>query len=261
MPSAISGKIIKISSIIFPFIALAGIVFLQSQEYKKSVQKLNNTDYLEQEQEQARLVDWQKQTSHLGFDNLKADWTYLDFVQYFGDANARETIGYKLVPEYFETITKIDPRFTTAYLNLAIANSMYAGYPEKTIALMKEVLESVDPKSAEASLLWTSKGLDELLFMGNKEAAIKSYKMAAKWQSVTNTKRPDGLTIQDLELALKDTDEIDLKQAQIIAWSSVLVYVRELPRQREILEKISSLQAELSVLEQTSNTTKTSIPN
>jgi hypothetical protein len=256
MPDAILGKITKVLTTISPFIALAGIVILQGQEYKKSIQKLNNADYLAQEQEQARLVDWQKQTSHLDFDNLKADWSYLDFVQYFGDAHARETIGYKLVPEYFETITSIDPRFTTAYLNLAIANSMYAGYPEKTIALMEQVLKSVDPASEQAALLWTSKGLDELLFMGDKKAAIKSYKMAAKWQSLTsltNNKRPDNSTIKDLELALKDTNEIELKQAQIRAWSTVLVYVRDLPRQREILDKISNLKTELAVLEQTFN--------
>jgi hypothetical protein len=250
MLNAILGKTTKAFTTISPFIALAGIVLLQSQEYKKLVQKLNNADYLAQEQEQARLINWQKQTSHLDFDNLQADWTYLDFVQYFGDAHARETIGYKLVPEYFETITSIDPRFTTAYLNLAIANSMYAGYPEKTIALMEQVLQSVDPASEEAAFLWTSKGLDELLFMGDKKAAIESYKMAAKWQSLTKTKRPDSLTIQDLETALKDTNEIELKQAQIRAWSTVLVYVRDIPRQREILAKISSLKTELAVLEQ-----------
>jgi len=250
MSFAVLGKTAKILTTISPFIALAGIVILQSQEYKKSVQKLNNADYLAQEQEQAELVDWQQKTSHLGFDNLQADWSYLDFVQYFGDAKARETIGYKLVPEYFEAITTIDPRFTTAYLNLAIANSMYAGHPEKTIALMEQVLESVDPASEQAALLWTSKGLDELLFMGDKKAAIESYKMAAKWQSLTNQKRADGLTIKDLELALKDTDEIDLKQAQIRAWSSVLVYVRDQQRQREILDKIAGFKVELAALEQ-----------
>jgi tetratricopeptide (TPR) repeat protein len=250
MSFAISGKPSKILTIISPFIALAGIVILQSQEYKKSVQKLNNADYLAQEQEQAKSVDWQKETAHLDFENLKADWSYLDFVQYFGDAQARDTIGYELVPEYFEAITTIDPRFTDAYLNLAIANSMYAGHPEKTIALMEQVLESVDPDSEQAALLWTSKGLDELLFMGDKQKAIESYKMAAKWQSLANQKRSDGLTIKDLELALKNTDEIDLKQAQIRAWSSVLVYVRDQPRQREILDKISHLKVELAALEQ-----------
>lgn len=253
MPNAILGKITKILSFLSPFITLAGIVLLQSHEYKKSVQKLNQADYLAQEQEQAKSVDWQKQTAHLGFENLKADWSYLNFVQYFGDTKARETIGYKLVPEYFETITSLDPRFTTAYLNLSIANSMYAGYPEKSIALMEKALASVDPASEKAAYLWTSKGLDELLFMGDKEAAIKSYQMAAQWQSFGNTKKTDGLTIKNLELALQDTNEIELKQAQIRAWSTVLAYVRDKPRQREILDKISGLKTELAALEQANN--------
>ncbi|MGL5834077.1 MAG: hypothetical protein ACRC1Z_12725 [Waterburya sp.] len=253
MPNAILGKTTKVLSFLSPFITLAGIVLLQSQEYQKSVQKLNYADYLAQEQEQAKSVDWQKQSGHLGFENLKADWSYLDFVQYFGDTKARETIGYKLVPEYFETITSLDPRFTTAYLNLSVANSMYAGYPEKTIALMEKGLASVDPASEKAAYLWTAKGLDELLFMGDKEAAIKSYQMAAQWQSLANTKKTDGLTIKDLELALQDTNKIELKQAQIRAWSTVLAYVRDQPRQREILDKISGLKTELAALEQANN--------
>lgn len=253
MSFTILGKTSKILSMFSPFIVLAGIIILQSQEYKKSVQKLNDADYLAQEQEQAKRINWQQQTSHLDFDNLKANWTYLDFVQYFGNGNARETIGYELVPEYFETITNIDPRFTSAYLNLAIANSMYAGYPEKTIALMEEVLKSVDPESEQAALLWTSKGLDELLFMGDKKAAIKSYQMATKWQSLTETKQANNLTIQNLELALKDTSAIDLKQAQIRAWSTVLAYVKDVPRQREIKAKISHFKAELAILEQAEN--------
>ena len=52
---------------------------------------------------------------------------------------------------------------------------MYTGNPEKTIALMEKVLESVNPESEQAAFLWTAKGLDELLFLGDKEAAIKSY--------------------------------------------------------------------------------------
>ncbi|NJL52582.1 MAG: hypothetical protein HC930_10840 [Hydrococcus sp. SU_1_0] len=252
MSFAISGKISQALTIISPFIVLAGIVILQSQEYKKSVRKLNNTDYLAQEQEQAKLSRFgKKQNSFiLVLIIFRLNWSYLNFVQYFGDDKARETIGYKLVPEYFEAITTIDPRFTNAYLNLAIANSMYAGHPEKTISLMEQVLESVDPASEQAALLWTSKGLDELLFMEDKQKAIESYKMAAKWQSLSNQKRSDGLTIKDLELALKDTDEIDLKQAQIRAWSSVLVYIRDQPRQQEILNKIATLKVELATLEQ-----------
>ena len=240
--------ITKLFAAISPFIVLAGIVVLQAQEYKKSVRKLNNADYLAQEQQQARTVDWQRRSPHLGFDNLKANLTYLDFVQYFGDEHARDTIGYTLVPDYFEAINSIDPRFTQAHLSLSVANSMYAGNPDKTIALMEQALESVEPESKDAAFLWTYKGLDELLFMGDKQAAIDSYTMAAEWTYLTNKESPKA--IEDLAVALEDASEIELKEAQIRAWSSVLIYIRDNQRQREIMNKIASLKAEIAALEQ-----------
>ena len=42
-------------------------------------------------------------------------------------------------------------------------------------------------------MLWTSKGLDELLFMGDKEAAIESYKMAAQWAALAEGDRSNNL--------------------------------------------------------------------
>ncbi len=254
MPFIQLGKITKTLPAIAPFVCLAGIVLLQSQEYKKSLQQLDRANYLSQEQEQARLLKFQRQTPALGFDNLVADWSYLNFVQYFGDKNARETIGYQLVPEYFATITQIDPRFTQAHLRLSLANSMYAGEAETTIALMEEVLASVEPESEGAALLWTSKGLDELLFLGNKKAAINSYKIAAQWANLSTGSRPDGLTIKDLATALESTTEMELKEAQIRAWSSVLGHVKDHQRKREIINKISNLKAELLILERAAAT-------
>ncbi|MEM8829871.1 MAG: hypothetical protein AAGE96_10990 [Cyanobacteria bacterium P01_G01_bin.19] len=235
---------------IAPFVCLAGIVVSQSQEYRKSAQKLDYADYVSQENQQGELIAWQQKSPKLGFDNLVADWSYLNFVQYFGDADARETIGYRLVPEYFAAIADIDPHFTQAHLRLSIANSMYAGNAAETVALMNEILAYTDPESADSALLWTSKGLDELLFLGNKQAAINSYKIAAKWANISQSDRPDGLTIKDLEEALESTDDIDLKEAQIRAWSSVLVHIRDNNQRDEIISRISHLKAEISVLEQ-----------
>ncbi|MEO1671566.1 MAG: hypothetical protein AAFR77_12395 [Cyanobacteria bacterium J06631_2] len=250
MPAAILGKTIKALSAISPFIALAGIVFLQSQEYKKSVQKLNRADYIAQEEEQSRIINWQKQSSHLGFDNLKANWSYLDFIQYFGDTRARDTIGYNLVPEYFEAINSIDPRFTEAHLSLSVANSIYAGNPEQTIALMEQAIEAVEPESKQAAFLWTYKGMDELLFMGNKQAAIKSYEMAAQWASLVDQEYAKDFQLNNFGSNLQNTSEIELKEAQVKAWSSVLVYIRDNRRQREILDKIIALKADISTLKQ-----------
>ncbi|MEL6439738.1 MAG: hypothetical protein AAFQ80_10845 [Cyanobacteria bacterium J06621_8] len=253
MPPAKLSKISRLFAPLTPFICLAGIVWLQSQEYKKSAQQIHTSDYLAVEQEQARIINWQTQSPSLNFDNLKANWSYLNFVQYFGDAQAREIIGYSLVPEYFELITQIDPHFTTAHLNLSLANSLYFGDPEKSIAILEEILATVDPESEQAALLWTSKGLDELLFMGDQAAAIKSYEMAAKSANLASGDRPDGLTIQDLEQALQFTDEINLKKAQIRAWSSALVHVKDNQRRQEIIARISLIQSEIKALQANEN--------
>ena len=244
------GKINQLLATLLPFICLAGIVVLQGQEYKRSVQKLNHVNYLTQEQEEAKLIDWQKRSPSLGFSNLKADWSYLNFVQYFGDKNARETIGYKLVPNYFETIANIDPRFTAAHIRLSIANSMYAGDPETTIALMQQVLDSIEPMSEEAVAVWTSKGLDELLFMGDKKAASESYKMAEQWAELTRGNRPEEHTVKDLEEALESVSEIELKEAQLRAWSSVLVHIKDHQRRREIIARLDRIRDEILVLQQ-----------
>ncbi|MGL6344317.1 MAG: hypothetical protein ACRC80_34870, partial [Waterburya sp.] len=107
-----------------------------------------------------------------------------------------------------------------------------------------------DPNSEQSALLWTSKGLDELLFLGDKEAAINSYKMAAKWASLENHNNTENLYIKDLETALASTSEIDLKEAQLRAWSSVLVNIQDSQRKREIQDKISNIEAEIMVLKQ-----------
>ncbi|BAZ46024.1 hypothetical protein NIES4102_30520 [Chondrocystis sp. NIES-4102] len=245
MPSLTLGKITNYLSAIAPFICLAGIVVLQSQEYKKSTQELETANYLRQEQAQARKIRYQGQTPTLNFDNLIANWTYLNFVQYFGDEPARQTIGYELVPNYFETISKLDPNFTEASLRLAIANSMYAGYPEQTVTMMEQLLELVDPKSEQSAALWTSKGLDELLFLGDKKAATNSYEMADKWRKVSNNSN-----VAESEIDITKISELELKEAQIRAWSGVLVHVKDMKRKTEIMEKINILKLEISALQE-----------
>jgi len=227
------------------FICLTGIVILQSKQYSKSINQLNTYNYLQQEQELERLIKIQKHIPSLGFDNLVADWSYLNFVQYFGDKPARDIIGYKLVPNYFETIRDRDPRFTQAYLKLSVANSMYAGNPKQTVALMEEVLQAVSPQSAQASLLWTSKGLDELLFLGDNKAAHNSYAMAAQWARLQDNNIDDTFIVNNLKTALFLASDPNTKQAQIIAWSTVLPNIKDNQKRQEITEKINSLKAEI----------------
>lgn len=242
------GKLNKILPIITIYIFLSGIIGLQSQQYKKLVHQINNPNYLQQEQAQKKVIKFQKHTPTLGFDNLVANWSYLSFVQYFGDKSARETIGYSLVPDYFEAVSDRDPQFVRAYLTLAIANSMYAGNPELTVVLIDRILKSASPKTIpNISLLWSSKGLDELLYLGDIKAAQNSYKMAAYWADRQGSNLEKSKSAKNLNTALFLSTEPDIKQAQILAWSAVLPNVKDFRRRQEIIDKINSLKAEIAV--------------
>ena len=229
-----------------------GIVGLQSQQYKRTVNISGFANYVKEEREQKRLVKLQKNIPALGFDNLVADWTYLSFIQYFGDKPARDTIGYSLVPDYFQALSDRDPLFSKAYLTLSSANSVYAGRPEQTISFIEEVLQSISIETdsdTDAAILWSYKGMDELLFLGDTEAAKKSYEMSAFFAEQYDSDAGDKLAVTNLETVLFLTDAPDVKEAQIAAWSMVLPNIRDHRHRQEIIDKIQRLKAEMAALE------------
>ncbi len=119
-----------------------------------------------------------------GYDNLIAGWVYINFLQYFGDEEARAKTGYSLSPEYFDVILGRDPRFLASYLSLSASTSMYAGMPERSIELMEESLQFLSPQVPERSYyVWRYKGIDELLFLGDSQAAKQSFTKTAEWAS------------------------------------------------------------------------------
>jgi hypothetical protein len=226
------------------FLCLSGVIILQSSQI--TTKQTQTTDYLQEEQNHQNLLTLQKLFPSVGFNNLKADWIFLNFVQYFGDAPARDQIGYALVPDYFETIIQYDPHFTQAYLTLSTANTMYAGKPQKTITLMKQVLDSISPNtSSDTALLWTAKGVDELLFMGDNQAARYSYQMAAQWASLLDNEQGKNLADRYYQTAQFLATNPDNTEAQIAAWKMVLPNLRDKQTRQEVIDKIKVLETKL----------------
>lgn len=228
-------------------ICTAGIIKLQSQHHQNSIQQTESTNYLLAESKQKQAINLQKIIPSFGLDNLKADLLYLSYIQYLGDKEARNQTDYSLIPDYFETILQYDPNFTEAYLTLATANSLYAGQPEKTVNLMNRVLESISPEIApEVSILWTYKGLDELLYLDDIEAAKISYLTAANWAS----KREDALGTEIAKRNLKTAKFLasnpDTRESQILAWSMILPNIKDESRRQVIIDKIEALKAEIN---------------
>ncbi|MGF1541201.1 MAG: hypothetical protein ACFCU5_12245 [Pleurocapsa sp.] len=220
---------------------------LQKNHYNQASISDGTTNYFQQEQSQKQSLKMHKYIPALGFNNLVANQHYLSFVQYFGNKAARDTTGHSLVSDYFETIVNYDPWFTDAHIILSNANSVYAGNPEQTVALMNQVLQSISPEaSTKTNVLWTSKGLDELLFLGDTQAAEKSYKMAAIWAQKTPGDRTQEIVTRNLQMAEFLATNPDTREAQIRAWSMVLPNIKDEAHRQRVINKIETLKAELS---------------
>ena len=249
------SQLISRSARVLPCLILSictiGIIKLQSQHYHDSIKQTQIINSLNEESSHKRAINIQKFIPSLGFDNLRADWLYLRYIQYLGNKEARDRTGYSLIPDYFETIIKYDPHFTEAYLALSTANSLYAGKPEKTVALMDRVLESISPEiSPEVSFLWTYKGLDELLYLGDTQAARKSYLTAAKWASQRGDKVGAKIARENLKTAKFLASNPDTREAQLAAWSMILPNIKDEQNRQVVRDKIQALKSELAVANQ-----------
>ncbi len=221
--------LISRQSVITPLVVILCILGIGSMQSPRLQKLLNSREYislatLEKELQQEKLrLNLLKQTPSFGYDNLVANWAYLNFLQYFGDDEVRERTGYSLSPEYFEVILKRDPKFLAAYLSLSSSTSIYAAMPERSIAIMEEGLKSLSPKVPEKSYyIWRYKGIDELLFLGNSQAAQKSFETAANWASEYKDEESQLVAFTSQKTAEFLSRNPDSKYAQIATWSMVL---------------------------------------
>lgn len=227
---------------------ITGIIKIQ----KKQLSQLNvlekKTDYLQEEISLQAKVELQQKIPDFGFDNLYADWTYLQFLQYFGDAEARNVTGYSVVTDYFETVVDRDPRFIQSHFAMSPANSLFAGRPEKTVELMDEVLEIVTPQISDyAFYLWSYKATDEILFLGDMETAKNSYLMAAKWAKAHNSESGNKMSERFHSTAKYLATDPDPTKAQFGAWMTILSSSRDKKVKSRVLEKLKDLGAEINI--------------
>lgn len=234
---------------------LCGILFcslslikLQQKQLSQNVLTQDKNTYLKQEKYLQAAIKMQQKMPAFGFDNLFADWTYLQFIQYFGDTEAREITGYSVVTNYFENIVDRDPNFVQAHLAMSSANSLFAAQPEKTVVLLNKALETVTPTIPNYPFfLWTYKATDEILFLGDLEAAKNSYEMAAKWAGLRQDDLGNEMAKRYQATANFLATDPDPTSAQIGAWMTALSGTRDRKTQDYILNKLKGLGAEINI--------------
>jgi hypothetical protein len=186
----------------------------------------------------------------LGFSNLLADWTFLNFLQYFGDDGARSIKGYELAPAFFEPIITHDPHYRTFYLFLSGSSSIYATTPQASVKLMNEGLAGLSPNEPpDGYYIWRYKGVDELLFLGDSQAAQNSFETAASWAEKSSDPASDMFEQLSRQTAQHLAANPQSKTAQINAWSSVLTTAIDDATRKRAVEQIRALGGDVVFFE------------
>lgn len=205
--------------------AFTVVVYLQTPQLASLKQRKSLTKAVlgQQEAQLKAQLSIAKTLPTFGFDNLVADWHFIDFIQYFGDTEVRAKAGYGASMEYFEAMLDRDPRFLYAYFYLSSTGSLYAGQPEKSVSLMNSGLKSLSPKVPDRGYyIWRLKAVDELLFLGKIPDARNSMLTAANWARQSSTTEGQNVARLSQGTAAYLARNPNSKQAQFDAWNMVL---------------------------------------
>lgn len=199
-------------------IALAGAIGMQRSQLERPSLWVSAPKLAEQ-QEAARLK-LLRQLPTFGFDNILADWTFLNFLEYYGDEPLRQQTGYNLAPDYFDIITRLDPHFIDAYQFLSSSVSYQLGRPDLTVRLMNRSTDVLSPQvNPDAYRVWRYKGIDQLLLLGDVSGSIKSHEQAAAWAKPVDAQL-SSLYQATAEFLRRDPNSVPVR---VSSWSSIFV--------------------------------------
>jgi hypothetical protein len=224
-------KLLQVSPLLFGQIgsilgSFAVVIYLQTPQLASLKQQHRGLSKADLQQAEARAkvqLSFVKMLPALGFDNIVADWHFMEFLQYFGDTDVRSQAGYAAALDYFDVILDRDPRFLYTYYYLSNTGSLYAAQPERSVALMTQGLKSFTPQVPDRGYyVWRLKGVDELLFLGRIPDARTSMLTAADWARQQLDREGQNVAQVSLNTAKYLARNPNSKQAQFDAWNMVL---------------------------------------
>ncbi len=229
------------------------IVHLQlsrlSQLDRKASQPLTKAEYLREEQQTQTNLKLLAKLPTFGFDNLVANWSFLNFLQYFGDDQARPKTGYRITPDFFQVIVDRDPRFLAMYPYLSASVSLYGGQPQQTVRLLEQGINVIPPAmQSEAYFLWQAKATDELLFLGKIQDARHSYEMAASWASQSNDPQMQAIAQRSIQTAKFLASNPDSRRARVGSWYNILTNAIDEPTRQFAAKQIQALGGKMQMV-------------
>lgn len=225
---------------------LVAVVQLQSlQKFKLNVNSSAQSYALSD----AQLTALKKMPS-VGFSNVVADWSFVQFLQYFGDDEARERTGYDDSAKYLSAAVHHDPYFRDFYVFLSGSSTIFAGKPEETIQVISEGLDQMGThRPPDSYYIWRYKGTDELLFLNDSEAAQKSFEMASDWALQSSDESATVVAKVSQQTAQFLAENPDSHLAQINAWGSILSTALDRQTQDRAIRRIQELGGNVIVTE------------
>jgi hypothetical protein len=241
----------QLGSISFTIAAFTLAVSLQMPQLatlKHQNQNLNKAELQRQEAKTNLKLSLIKNLPTFGFDNIVADWYLIDFLQYFGDGEARSKGGYGAAAGYFDIILDRDPRFLYGYYYMSNTVGMYAGQPERSVEIMDRGLKSFSPRVPDRGYyIWRLKAVDELLFLGRVPDARKSMLTAAEWAK----QYPDAESQSVGQISQNTASYLarnpNSKRAQFDAWNMVLNSAVDEAVTRRAIAEIRSLGGRVAI--------------
>jgi tetratricopeptide (TPR) repeat protein len=239
MKISISAKLIF--NILLSIAITGGIIALQKPQLN-SEQKTNTEKYNRQDLKEKTTAILLAKMPSFGYDNMVANWAFLKFLVYFGDGDVRKHTGYAATTDYFKTVVKNDPRFVKAYFYMSPATSMFAGNPEQSTTLIEQGLASITPQShPDSYFLWIYKAIDELLFLGDSQAAKHSYDKGIEWASYYNDDRSKAVSARMQQMSQFLATNPDSVEAQIGSWFQLLTNAKDDVTRRRAVDNIEKL--------------------
>jgi hypothetical protein len=119
---------------------------------------------------------------------------------------------------------------------------MYAAMPERAISLMQQGLQSLSPQVPEKSYyVWRYQGIDELLFLGNAQAAQHSFMMAANWASNYSDPESKFMAHNSHQTSVFLSHNPDSRYARIATWAMVINNGVDEKTQKRAIREIEAL--------------------
>ncbi|NJL40834.1 MAG: hypothetical protein HC899_31925 [Leptolyngbyaceae cyanobacterium SM1_4_3] len=116
---------------------------------------------------------------------------------------------------------------------------------------MNEHISKLSPRVPDkAFFVWRYKGTDELLFLGDSQAAQRSFETAAEWASIYSDPESQAAAQVSQQTAEYLASNPESRSAQIAAWVMVLGNAFDDNTRRYAISQIEALGGSVAVDEQ-----------